>query len=160
MRITIAAIGRLKAGPERDLLARYCERIEAIGRSVALTPLRLIELAESRAGSIAARSADEAARLLEKTSDTGFKITLDERGKAMTSAAFAELLRARRDQGVAGIAFLIGGADGHGLSALSAANLTLSLGPMTLPHGLARIVIAEQIYRAATILSGHPYHRV
>lgn len=160
MRITIAAIGRLKAGPERDLLARYCERIEAIGRSVALTPLRLIELPESRAGSAAARSADEAARLLEKTSDTEFKVTLDERGKSISSATFAELLRARRDQGGAGVAFLVGGADGHDQAARNAASLLLSLGPMTLPHGLARIVLAEQIYRAATIIAGHPYHRV
>ena len=159
MRLIIAAIGRLKGGPERDLYERYAGRIGAMARQSALGPLTLIELAESRAGSAAARKADEARRLIEKSSAAEARIALDERGNALTSAAFAELLRSRRDAGTADFAFLIGGADGHGEAALAAATLRLSLGALTLPHGLARIVLAEQIYRAQTILAGHPYHR-
>jgi 23S rRNA (pseudouridine1915-N3)-methyltransferase len=159
MRITIAAVGRLKAGPERDLYDRYAARLDALARTTALGPLKLAELPESRAGSAAARKTDEAARLLSKLPASCVVVVLDEHGRAMSSEAFAELLRTRRDSGAADVAFLIGGADGHGDAALGKADVKLSLGPMTLPHGLARIVLAEQLYRAATIVAGHPYHR-
>jgi 23S rRNA (pseudouridine1915-N3)-methyltransferase len=159
MRLVIAAVGRLKGGPERELYQRYAERIAPIGRTVGLGPLDLIEIAESRAGGPRARADDEAQRLLRKCHDAEFRIVLDERGKQLSSVAFANTIRDARDRGVGSAAFLIGGPDGHGSAVRDAADLLLSISPMTLPHGLARILLAEQLYRAVTILSGHPYHR-
>jgi 23S rRNA (pseudouridine1915-N3)-methyltransferase len=159
MRLTIAAIGRLKDAGERDLIARYMKRMSS-GRAVGLSPVDIEELAESRAADAGARQEDEAARLLNLTADCDFRIVLDERGRGMSSTEFAHYLGARRDDGLKATAILLGGPDGHAASLRSSAGLTLSLGPMTLPHGLARVVLVEQIYRAITILSGHPYHRV
>jgi 23S rRNA (pseudouridine1915-N3)-methyltransferase len=159
MRLFIVAVGRLKDGPERDLYLKYAKRIDDAGRSVALGPLTLSELPEARQASAQQRRADEAARLAAAAGGADFAVLLDEGGKAMGSEAFARFLATRRDEGRRATAFLIGGPDGHGDAARKHVQLTLSLGPMTLPHGLARIVLAEQIYRAATILSGHPYHR-
>jgi 23S rRNA (pseudouridine1915-N3)-methyltransferase len=158
MRLTIAAIGRLKDDGERDLIARYMKRMSS-GRAVGLAPVTIEELAESRASDAGARQEDEAARLLDLTTDFDFRIVLDERGRTMSSAEFAHYLAARRDDGVKAASILLGGPDGHAAGLRSSAGLTLSLGPMTLPHGLARVVLVEQIYRAITILSGHPYHR-
>lgn len=157
MRLTIAAVGRLKDGPERELFQRYWTRLEALGRKHALGPLALVEIPESRASSAAARADDEAKKLVAAAS--GLVVLLDERGKTPTSAAFAADLCRRRDGGAAAVTFLIGGADGHGAAARSAADATLALGALTLPHGLARVVLAEQLYRAATLIAGHPYHR-
>jgi 23S rRNA (pseudouridine1915-N3)-methyltransferase len=159
MRLVIAAVGRLKEGPERALFQRYWDRLAASGRSVGLGPMGLFEVAESRATARAARVSDEAERLLAKVSGADIKVALDKHGRAQTTEAFAAYLRATRDTRTGSIAFLIGGPDGHGPAVLAAASLRMSLGPMTLPHGLARIVLVEQIYRAATILAGHPYHR-
>lgn len=159
MRFTLAAVGRLKDGAERDLYARYAERFDAQGRAVSLGPLKLNELPESRAQTADLRKNDEADRLLKACAGADERIVLHERGKALSSEAFAKWLATRRDAGSKSLALLIGGADGHGAAALSAATLQLSLGQMTLPHGLARVVLAEQLYRAATILAGHPYHR-
>lgn len=159
MRVSIIAVGRLKDGPERELFLKYTKRIDEAGRRIALGPVALVEIPEARQADAGPRRADEAARLLARAADAELKIVLDERGKTMSSEAFARWLESRRDAGLRSAAFLIGGADGHGEAALDAATLKLSLGAMTLPHGLARIVLAEQIYRAATLLSGHPYHR-
>lgn len=159
MRLSIIAVGRLKDGPERDLYLKYAKRIDDAGRGIALGPLTLTELAEARQASAGQRRADEATRLISAAESADFTILLDEGGKTFGSEAFARLLAARRDDGRRTAAFLIGGPDGHGDTARARAELTLSLGAMTLPHGLARIVLAEQLYRAATILSGHPYHR-
>jgi 23S rRNA (pseudouridine1915-N3)-methyltransferase len=159
MRLVIAAVGKLKNGAERELYARYADRVSASGRAIALGPLELREIIEGKAPSAEARMADEAGRLLAKCKGAGITILLDERGKALTSTDFASLLVKARDRGEAEAAFLLGGPDGHGEATRKAARITLSLGPMTLPHGLARIVLAEQIYRATTIVSGHPYHR-
>lgn len=159
MRLVITAVGKLKDGAERDLLARYAGRATATGRSLGLGPLEIREIGEGRAPARETRLADEAQRLLSKSADVGCRILLDEGGKAMSSMAFAHLLRDLRDGGESGVGFVIGGPDGHGETMRAATRTTLSLGPMTLPHGLARIVLAEQIYRAITILSGHPYHR-
>jgi len=158
MHLVIAAVGRLKDA-ERELCARYIARVSAIGRSVALGPLEVREIPESRKPTAAARMAEEAQRLLASCRDADLRIVLDEGGKPLTSAKFAGLLGDARDRGVRSAAFLIGGPDGHGEAARKAADVVLALGPMTLPHGLARIVLAEQLYRAATILAGHPYHR-
>lgn len=158
MRLTIAAIGRLKDEGERAIIARYMKRMTS-GRAIGLAPIEIAELPESRAADAEARQSDEAARLLNATADCDVRIVLDERGRTMSSAEFAQYLGARRDDGIKHAALLLGGPDGHAASLRSSAQLPLSLGPMTLPHGLARVVLVEQIYRAITILSGHPYHR-
>jgi len=159
MRITIAAIGRLKAGPETDLAKRYAKRFDGSGRSLGLGPILIHELPESRDGSDAVRKQDEANRLLAKIADDAVLVVLDEHGRNRNSPAFADLIAKYRDDGTAELSFMIGGPDGHGEPVLTAARETISLSAMTLPHGLARVVLLEQLYRTATILSGHPYHR-
>jgi 23S rRNA (pseudouridine1915-N3)-methyltransferase len=158
MRLIIAAVGRLKDA-ERDLYARYGKRFDGAGRGLKLGPIELIEITESRAATAELRKADEADRLLKAVSAADVRLVLDEKGNALASQDIANLLATQRDAGNAALAVLIGGPDGHGEAALKAATLKVSLGAVTLPHGLARIVLTEQLYRAATILSGHPYHR-
>ncbi|MFM9850172.1 MAG: 23S rRNA (pseudouridine(1915)-N(3))-methyltransferase RlmH [Hyphomicrobiaceae bacterium] len=157
MRVLIAAVGRLKDGAEKVLADRYVERLAP--RVGGIGPVLVVEIPEARQSSAAARQADEAERLMRAAAKADFCIALDERGKDLSSDSFAKLLGRKRDDGIATLAFLIGGPDGHGKAALDDADLMISLSPMTLPHGLARVVLAEQIYRAVTILSGHPYHR-
>jgi 23S rRNA (pseudouridine1915-N3)-methyltransferase len=159
MRLIIAAVGKLKEGAERELLARYRDRFAALGKGLGLAPVAWHEMAESRAADVDRRRAEEGAALLKLARDADFIIALDERGKMLTSAAFAQRLGRLREQGTACAALLLGGPDGLAPAVREAAQLTLALGAMTLPHGLARIVLAEQLYRAATILAGHPYHR-
>jgi 23S rRNA (pseudouridine1915-N3)-methyltransferase len=159
MRLLIAAVGKLKQGPERELNAHYLGRAEALGRKLGLSPLSVIEVAESKAPTAPVRTEAEAKTLLAKLPPSYKIICLDRGGDQLGSDAFARALAKFRDEGAQGLAFLVGGADGLGLAALFKADQVLSLGPMTLPHGLARIVLAEQIYRAETILAGHPYHR-
>lgn len=159
MRLLIAAVGKLKQGPERELLTHYLARIEALGRKLGLGPLSLIEIPESRAASATVRRRDEAKALLAKLPPSYRQICLDRAGKQLSSEGFAARLAKFRDGGADGLAFVIGGADGLEGAALAKADMRLSLGAMTLPHGLARIVLAEQLYRAETILAGHPYHR-
>lgn len=158
MRVIIAAVGRLKDA-ERDLFDRYAKRFGASGRALGLGPLALGEIGESRAATPELRKADEAARLIKPVAAAESIVALEVSGRALSSEAFAQLLAKHRDDGAKTLAFLIGGPDGLASAALNAAALKLSLGSMTLPHGLARIVLAEQLYRAATILAGHPYHR-
>lgn len=158
MRLTLAAIGKLKDGPERELFERYWQRLEAAGRRLSIGPCALVELPESRAAAAELRMADEAQRLLAKLGDSRI-ILLDERGKSISSDAFAALVRRHRDGGLASLAFVIGGPDGHGAAIRGRAGDVLSFGAMTMPHGLARVVLAEQLYRTATIIAGHPYHR-
>jgi len=159
LKVSIGAVGRLKAGPETELAERYGKRFSDLGRSLGFTINPIVELAEARGGSSAVRKEDEAKRLLAKLPNEARIIALDERGKNPTSELFARLLERHRDEGCTELAFLIGGADGHGEAVLSGAHETMSLGAMTLPHGLARVVLQEQLYRAATIIAGHPYHR-
>jgi 23S rRNA (pseudouridine1915-N3)-methyltransferase len=159
MRLLIAAIGKLKQGPERELFAHYLGRAEVLGRKLHLSPLDVIEVPESKAATASTRNRAEGEALLAKVPASHRLICLDRTGEALSSEAFAGLLAKLRDGGQDGIAFLIGGADGLAPEVLAGAAKTVSLGAMTLPHGLARIVLAEQIYRAATILAGHPYHR-
>lgn len=160
MRLLIAAVGRLKDGAERDLCQRYVDRLGPFQRQIALGPIDVKDLPESKAASADERKADEAQRLIKAAAGADFIVCLDETGRAFTSAAFASLLVKRRDDGTQCMAFLIGGADGHGPSVRDKAQLKLSLSPLTLTHGLARVVLSEQLYRAATIAAGHPYHRV
>jgi 23S rRNA (pseudouridine1915-N3)-methyltransferase len=159
MRLIVSAVGRLKEGPERALLERYQERLAPLAKRLGLAPVSWHETGESRAGDALRRKEEEAAALLRPVRDADFIVALDARGKALTSEAFAALLAARRDRGTRTLGFLIGGPDGLADAARHAAQMEVSLGAITLPHGLARVILAEQLYRAATILSGHPYHR-
>jgi 23S rRNA (pseudouridine1915-N3)-methyltransferase len=158
MRLLIAAVGKLKQGPERELFLHYLGRAEAAGRKLQLSPLAIIELPESKAATAKARKAAEGEALLAKIPSSYILIAFDRGGEALSSEAFAARLAKLRDGGAEGVAFVIGGADGLSPELLAKAK-AISLGAMTLPHGLARIVLAEQLYRAATILAGHPYHR-
>lgn len=159
MRLSVIAVGRLKDGVERKLFERYAERLKGMGKPLALGPLHVSEFSESKASDAASRQAEESRLIANALSDGAFPILLDESGPAMSSAAFADVLRRKRDDGIRDLAFLIGGPDGHGPEVRQLARSSLSLSSMTLPHGLARVMLAEQLYRAATIIAGHPYHR-
>jgi 23S rRNA (pseudouridine1915-N3)-methyltransferase len=159
MHIHILAIGRLKERGERDIMERYAERVRAAGRQVGIMGLTETELSEAKAQTPAARREDEAHRLLARCPPAAHLVALDEAGATLTSAKFAERLGQWCDDGVSGAVFCLGGPDGHGADLVGRCHLRLSLSAMTLPHGLARVVLAEQLYRAVTILSGHPYHR-
>ena len=158
MRMTIAAVGRMKAGPERELVARYLDRATGGGKPLALTGFDVIELSESRASSSASRKTDEA-KALRATLPEGIVVALDERGKSIGSEAFANQIGRWRDDGRPAVSFVIGGADGIDPGFVKDADLVLSFSPMVWPHQLVRIMLAEQLYRTTTILSGHPYHR-
>jgi 23S rRNA (pseudouridine1915-N3)-methyltransferase len=158
MKVTIAAVGRLKAGAERELADRYRERAAAAGRRLGLT-FGQIEIAESRAGDAGLRKEQEADALLAGLSPGAVIVALDETGRGLTSRDFAERIEKWRDSGIGEVCLAIGGPDGHGKALLGRASLVLALGPMTWPHQIARALIAEQLYRAVTILAGHPYHR-
>ncbi|GLK77968.1 ribosomal RNA large subunit methyltransferase H [Methylopila jiangsuensis] len=160
MRVVVAAVGRLKAGPERELVARYLERAGQMGRGVALGPPEVVELDESRARRPDDRKRDEAAALLAALDPKLLIYALDEGGRSPSSEAFAADLGRRRDDGAAGVAFVIGGADGLAPEFLARATARLAFGAMTWPHQIVRVLLAEQLYRASTILAGHPYHRV
>lgn len=159
MRVTIAAVGRMKSGPERDLLDRYVDRTGKQGRALGITRVEIREIAESRAARPEDRKAEEAAGLVAGLAEGAGVIVLDEIGQTMNSEAFAAVIGQWIDQG-RDLAVLIGGADGHGAEARKRADLVLAFGAMTWPHQIVRILAAEQLYRATTILAGHPYHRV
>ena len=155
MRIQICAVGRLRKGPERDLYDDYLTRFDRTGRPLALGPAQLIEVEDKKGGGMAAEAA-----LLERAVPDGALIcTMDERGKVMTSPEFARLLGTWRDQGRQDVAFVIGGADGIDPTLRAKADASLSFGKMVWPHMLVRVMLAEQLYRAASILAGGPYHR-
>lgn len=160
MKLDVIAVGRLKAGPERELVARYAERLGGMGRALGLSGPRLVELAESAARRDVDRKAEEGAGILREVPEGHRLILLDEGGASLDSAAFAKILGEWRDSGVAGVTFVIGGADGLDPALKGRANLVLSFGKMTMPHQIVRALVLEQLYRAATILAGHPYHRV
>ena len=159
MRLSILAVGRLKAGPEKLLAEDYLSRAEGLGRKAGISRIAVHEFAESQAQTASARMAEEARMLAGALPPKAFTIVLDERGKAMASPDFAALLRRHMDQGDGDIAFLIGGPDGHAPETRERAAALLSLGPMTWPHRLLRVMLFEQIYRAVTIMVNHPYHR-
>lgn len=158
MRIEVLAVGRLKDEAESSIVARYQKRFDQTGRACGLGPLVITEFAESRAASAAERKSDESARLL-KAAGSSALVLVDVAGRSVSSEDFAAHLRTLADAGTKSCAFLIGGPDGHSPAVQAMQSLKLSLGALTLPHGLARVILAEQLYRAATILTGHPYHR-
>ena len=156
MKIHLCAVGRLRAGPERTLVDDYLDRFGKTGRALGLGPAALIEVEDKKnlgmkaEGDLLARAIPSGAAL----------VVLDERGKMLTSPEFAAILAAWRDGGRQDVAFVIGGADGIDPALRAKADLAISFGAMVWPHMLVRVMLAEQLYRAATILAGLPYHRV
>lgn len=148
-------MGKATKIPERDLCARYIERVERIGRQLGIASVDVREVADALGP---ARAALEGEKLLALRKP-GPLVVLDERGTARTSAAFAERLQGFVDCGVQTLNFAIGGADGHGDLVRTAADEVMSFGPMTLPHLIVRVLLLEQLYRAVTIRLNHPYHR-
>ena len=156
MKLTIVTIGRLRTGPESALIDDYLTRFDRIGRNMSLGPAQVVELEDKKGGGKAA----EAALITKALPEGATIVALDERGALLTSPNFATKMAAWRDQGQRDLAFMIGGADGLDPSLLVRADFKLSFGKMVWPHMLARVMLTEQIYRAASILSGAPYHRV
>ena len=154
MKVRIAAVGRLRSGAEADLISDYRTRFDLTGRALGLGPLDIREVEVKKGGMDA-----EADLLLKAASDARPIIALDERGKTLTSPVFADLLARWRDDGAPEACFLIGGADGLAPSLRDTADVKLSFGKMVWPHMLARVMLVEQLYRAASILAGSPYHR-
>jgi 23S rRNA (pseudouridine1915-N3)-methyltransferase len=159
MRLLIAAVGRLKRGAEHELAASYRKRAEATGRSLGLRDVEVIEIRESRAQNPERRRVEESIAVANVIPDRAIVVILDERGDNLTSPALAALLRKWRAEDRPAVCFVIGGADGLAPSLHERANLKLAFGATTWPHQLARIMLLEQLYRAGTILAGHPYHR-
>lgn len=159
MRLVLACVGRLKAGAERELVTRYVDRIRPTGRPLGLGPCDMIEITESAARRAEDRMAEEAAALLAALPAGAGLVVLDPRGRNLSSEDFARRIAADRDGGLAALAFVIGGADGLGAEVRARASLMIAYGAATFPHQLVRAMLAEQIYRAVTILAGHPYHR-
>jgi len=159
VQVVVAAVGRLKAGLERDLVARYLDRAAKAGPRVGLTGFAVREVAEGRAGSAAARRLEERGLLAAAMPAGAVTLVLDERGTNLSSRAFADVIGRERDAGRPALSLVIGGPDGHDEAMRGEASMVLSFGAMTWPHQLVRVLAAEQLYRAVTLLSGHPYHR-
>jgi 23S rRNA (pseudouridine1915-N3)-methyltransferase len=159
MRLIVAAIGRLKAGPERELAERYRDRVAKAGRAVGLREIEIIEIRESRAPDPARRVLEESIALANIIPERAVVIALDATGESLDSGAVTGALRGWRDAGRPAAVFCIGGADGLGPELRGRVDLTLAFGAATWPHQLVRIMLLEQLYRAVTILAGHPYHR-
>ena len=158
MKIEILAVGRLKEGPERELVSRYLTRARDHGRGLAFTGFEIIEFAESRAPRPLDRKSEEAQLIRHRLSDTAF-VALDAKGQSIDSETLTKRLQILRDSGSRSLSFVIGGADGLDADFVKEAQAVIAFGAVTLPHQLARIILAEQLYRSMTLLSGHPYHR-
>jgi 23S rRNA (pseudouridine1915-N3)-methyltransferase len=159
MRLIVIAVGRMKQGPERELAERYRKRFDEIGRKLGFRGLDIHEIPESRARDATTRIAEESAAISALVPENAVLVTLDERGDNIDSVGLARHLGRFRDQSVANTVFVIGGADGLSPELRRKQKLGLAFGTATWPHQLVRVMLLEQLYRAATILSGHPYHR-
>ena len=159
MRLLVVSIGRLKQGPERELAERYRERFDDIGRKLGFRGLEIQEIPESRARDAATRMAEEATAISAAIPAKSVLVALDERGDNIDSSAFARHLARWRDEQVPNTIFMIGGADGLSPDLRRKAKLSIAFGSATWPHQMVRVMLLEQVYRAATILAGHPYHR-
>jgi 23S rRNA (pseudouridine1915-N3)-methyltransferase len=159
MRLVIIAVGRLKQGPERELAERYRERFDDIGRRLGFRGLEVLEIAAGRARDASTRIAEEANAISAAIPEKSVVVALDQRGDNIDSEAFARHLGRWRDDQVANSIFIIGGADGLSPELRRMAKLRLAFGSATWPHQMVRVMLLEQLYRAATILAGHPYHR-
>jgi 23S rRNA (pseudouridine1915-N3)-methyltransferase len=158
MRIIVAAVGRLKRGPESELAERYRERAAKSGRGIGLRSLDIIEISESRARDAQRRMLEESIALANIIPERAAVVLLDPSGEALDSNGFVKRLRGWNDAG-RDAAFVIGGPDGLAPTLSEKADLHLAFGALTWPHQLVRVMLLEQIYRAITIMSGHPYHR-
>lgn len=156
MRVHIVAVGRLRAGPEKILIDDYLMRFDRTGRGLGLGPARVLEVDDRKSGGMSG----EATLLRRAVPEGAVLAVLDERGRVETSPDFAKRLAGWRDQGRGDLAVVIGGADGIDPGLRSEADFALSFGKMVWPHMLARVMLSEQLYRAASILAGAPYHRV
>jgi 23S rRNA (pseudouridine1915-N3)-methyltransferase len=155
MKVTICAVGRLRAGPEKDLTDDYLTRFDRTGRALSLGPAVLAEVEARKGGGMVGEAA-----LLDRAIPAGALIcVMDERGMVLSSPEFASRMAGWRDQGRSDLAFVIGGADGIDEGLRGRADVALSFGSMVWPHLLVRVMLAEQLYRAASILAGGPYHR-
>jgi len=159
MRLIVIAVGRMKQGPERELAERYRKRFDEIGRKLGFRGLNIHEISESRARDASTRIAEEAAAIAASIPENSVLVALDERGDNIDSAGLARQLGRFRDQSIANTVFVIGGADGLSPDLRRKQKLGLAFGTATWPHQLVRVMLLEQLYRAATILAGHPYHR-
>jgi 23S rRNA (pseudouridine1915-N3)-methyltransferase len=158
MKVSILAVGRLKNGPEQTLFNRYMDMFNASARQLKIPPIAVIEVPEGRADTAAERKAEEAHDLQARLAPGVRVVALDETGEMRTSTDFTAMISRLRDEAL-DVAFVVGGPDGHSDAFRQSAHFKLSLSRMTLPHGLARIMLAEQLYRAVSIMQGHPYHR-
>jgi len=159
MRILVAAVGRLKQGPERELAGAYRKRAETIGRTSGLREFEIVEIRESRAQDAERRRVEESIAIANIIPEGAIVVILDERGESLDSGRLAVLLREWRSEDRPAVCFVIGGADGLAPTLRERATLRLAFGAATWPHQLVRIMLLEQLYRAGTILAGHPYHR-
>jgi 23S rRNA (pseudouridine1915-N3)-methyltransferase len=159
MHVSVYAVGRMKAGPERELAGRFLERFAKAGPAVGLDFAGVTEIPESRASSADERRREEGQKLLARKDGATAIVLLDERGKNVGSEELAHAIARFGESGRKNLVFAIGGPDGHDRVLHGEAGLVLSFGKLTWPHQLARVMLAEQLYRAATILAGHPYHR-
>ncbi len=159
MRIVVAAVGRLKKGPERELAERYRKRAADAGRSAGLQAVDVVEIRESRAGDSARRMLEESIAIANIVPDRAALVILDQRGESMSSASFAGRLQGWRAQDKPAVVFIIGGHEGLAPTLRDKASLAIGFGAATWPHQLVRVMLLEQIYRTITIWSGHPYHR-
>jgi 23S rRNA (pseudouridine1915-N3)-methyltransferase len=159
MRIVVVAVGRLKQGPERELAERFRKRAADAGRGVGLNSFDIVEIKESRAGDAARRMLEESIAIANVIPERAVTVIMDERGESLSSGAFAGRLQGWRAQDKPAVVFIIGAADGLAPSLREKASLAIAFGAATWPHQLVRIMLLEQLYRAVTILAGHPYHR-
>lgn len=159
MRLVVAAIGRLKDGPERALAERYRKRAEQAGQRIGFRSAEIVEIRESRAADRDKRRIEESIAVANVIPNQAVTVILDERGDNLDSVALAGLLRRWRDDGRSAVVFVVGGDDGLAESLRDKATVRLAFGAATWPHQLVRIMLLEQLYRAITILAGHPYHR-
>jgi 23S rRNA (pseudouridine1915-N3)-methyltransferase len=159
MRIVVAAVGRLKQGPERELAERYRKRASDAGRSAGLSAVDIVEIKESRAGDAARRMIEESIAIANVIPQHAVTVILDARGESLSSATFAGRLQGWRSEDKPAVVFIIGAADGLAPTLRDQASLAIAFGAATWPHQLVRIMLLEQLYRATTILAGHPYHR-
>jgi 23S rRNA (pseudouridine1915-N3)-methyltransferase len=155
VKVNLCVVGRLRAGPEKALIDDYLARFDKTGRALGLTLGQVLEVEDRKGGGMSAE-----ADLLRKTQRAGALWVMDERGTVMSSPQFADAIAAQRDAGIGDLTLMIGGADGLDPDLRASADRALSFGAMVWPHMLARVMLAEQLYRAASILAGSPYHRI
>ncbi|MGH6673550.1 MAG: 23S rRNA (pseudouridine(1915)-N(3))-methyltransferase RlmH [Xanthobacteraceae bacterium] len=159
MRVIVIAVGRLKQGPERELAEQYRKRAQAVGRPLGLREIEVVEVRESRSPDAERRRVEESIAIANILPDRAITVVLDSRGENLDSMALAASLREWRSEERPAVCFVIGGADGLAASLYERAKLKLAFGASTWPHQLVRIMLLEQLYRAASMVAGHPYHR-